>query len=68
MKREETHKRLEHFTRTDVLTALRDLERLFANRVEVWRVVINLDGSEGRRIYRGSIYQPRGAEPQERNT
>jgi hypothetical protein len=50
-------------TRTDILTELRRLEQHFDDRVEIWRVIINADGTEVGRIYRGSFYQPRGPEP-----
>jgi hypothetical protein len=47
----------------ELLAALRDLERLFANRVEVWRQTVEPDGTLGKRIYRCSFHRPRGAEP-----
>jgi hypothetical protein len=43
-------------TREEIARALRDIEQAREERVEVWRVIINPDGTEtGRRIYRGSF-------------
>jgi len=44
------------------------IERVLSERIEFWRVVIDVHGRELRRIYRGSFYRPRGTEPQERKT
>jgi hypothetical protein len=52
--------------REDIRTTLVELDAIeqhLDNRVEVWRQVVNPDGTLGRRICRGSFYRPRGTEP-----
>jgi hypothetical protein len=47
-------------TREELARALADLERHFAECVEIWRIVVNADGTPtGQRIFRGSFQQPR---------
>ena len=44
--------------RTEVVTTLAAIARRLDTRVEIWKVVLNPDGTIVRRIYRGSFTAP----------
>lgn len=48
-------------TREEVIAALSAIERALEQRVEVWREVIEMDGTVSRRIYRGFFTAPRAS-------
>jgi hypothetical protein len=52
-------------TRQQLVNKLAAIERLLSERVELWRQIVNPDGTLGARIYSGSFQRPRGPEPPE---
>jgi hypothetical protein len=51
-------------TREQIIDALHKIEQARADRIEVWRQVVEADGTLAERIYRGSFQLPR--DPQHR--
>lgn len=45
-------------TRAEIIAALRALERDRDERIEVWRVVFEADGTPAEQIYRGALLRP----------
>ncbi len=44
-------------TREELAAALGDIDRARADRIEVWRYILDVQGREVRRIYRGYMGQ-----------
>jgi len=52
-------------TRNQLTSALAALETRLENRVELWRVIVNADGTVVRRVYRCSFQAPPDWQPPE---
>lgn len=44
-------------THAEIVASLRKIERAQQDRLEVWRIIIDEQGNEIRRIYRGSVHR-----------